>query len=445
MPRPLSFIHEEILRVAEDLSLDPRSTEFTRTLFLKHTEVSKRDLSEYGGFTKLKFNAAANAGLSPEKNAVASRGVELQNNYYRNAERIAASKTYYAEKVSAALSEVFRTHKLLPDLSVKKVSAKPPVGKGTKGATSPVIGKYKENIKVLTLLLSDLHFGTDVTKADVCANEYNWTVAARRMALLCERAAERSHCDQLRVVLNGDILQGVIHLDDRNIKLLTEQIWGATAILVRALDYLSKVWDPTKITVVCLPGNHDRTTYKNNTRELSQRWDSHAHSVFLATALAFRGTGMKFDIPTTGMALLDDLNGGYVLATHGDTEPDPQNVSKKIDTSMMTTKLLRIKESSGVNKNISVALFGHWHTPTVQLLPNGSTIIVNGCLIGVEPYGQHGVGVFSNEPAQVMFETSEGTPVSNIDIVRCKAADSLTRLDSVILPPSIFAGNQLVV
>lgn len=455
MPRPLDHVHREIVRVADEMGVDPRSSDFTRKKFFSHgkspnlafeesddgklvlttdinnidrpTDVTKHDLETYGGFAKLKHDAAHVIGVPSTKDQPAARGVELRNRYVRKLERIVASRTYLNSKLESILEEVF---------------SKNPV-KLNKKRYSP---KTTKTTKILNLLWSDLHFGVDVFDYEVYGNQYTWTVAARRMSKLCVEAVqwEPSLEDtEVRVFLNGDILQGVIHLDDANIRPLTEQIWGATAILTSAIDFLRQFF--TKVTVVCLPGNHDRTTYKNSTRELSQRWDSHAHSLYLALKMAFRGTDVVFDIPTTGIALVDDLNDGYILASHGDTEPDPKNVSKKIDTDRMATNLLKLKELPAVDKNISVALFGHWHTPTIQMLPNGSFLVVNGCLIGTEPYGQNAIGVFGNQPAQVMFESRKGAPIARTSIVPVACADADDSLEDVIATPTLRNNGQLVI
>lgn len=429
MPRPIDFVHDELVRVAKDLGLDPRSSDFTKRLFLGSSEVSKRDLEAYGGFAKLKVDAAHTAGIEPAKDTVASRGVELRNLYVRKLERQAATTDYRTEQLDTCIQRVFSENKIkLSKSHYKKVSKKP-----TK--------------KIVTLLWSDLHFGVDVKDFETVGASYTWQSAARRLAFLCKEAVDTYGHDEnvvLRVVLNGDIIQGVIHLSDHNIKLLTEQLWGASAILVSALDFLKQHFH--QIEVVCLPGNHDRVTYKDAGRAISQRWDSHSHSIYMGLKLAFRGcTGLSFDIPTSGIALMRDLDDNIMLATHADCEPDPKNVSKAIDTNGMALKLLKIKEGWHLDKPVSVAMFGHWHTPTVQMLPTGSMLVVNGNLIGPELYGQNALGIYGNTPSQLMFETVKGDPLRNVRVVRVLSADTDESLDKIIPTPVIIEDGRLVI
>lgn len=440
MPRSLDTVHSELIRVAKELGFNPRSREFTRARFLRHgtdhplteapgtaTDVSKHDLETYGGFTKLKKDAAYIAGL-PSHESVEARGVALRNSYVRKLERDFATTEYYVSRIEDCLEQAFADN----PITIPK---------------SSFVKSRKQQDSMLTLLWSDLHFGVDVQSYEVYGSVYNWQIAARRLAKLCKEAVEYKENlsrTKLRVILNGDIMQGVIHLNDANIKPMTEQIWGATALLVNAISFLRQHFP--EVEVVCLPGNHDRMTYKDAGRQLTQRWDSHAHSIFLGMKLAFaHDNSVSFDIPTTGIALMDDMNGGVMLATHGDVEPDPKNVSKKINTERMASQLLKLKQSQAIEEDISVALFGHWHTPTVQMLPTGSFIVVNGCLIGSEPFGQNAIGEFNNQPSQVMFETTQGCPLGALRVVQVRDADDDKSLDEIISTPKIIENGQLTI
>lgn len=455
MPRSLEHIHRELVRVAKELGVeDPRSREFTRSKFLNHgqgellltetssghmeldpstprpTDVTKHDLEVYGGFAKLKYDAAHTCGIPNMKQQPEARGVELRNLYVRKLERAVATQDYFHKKVDESLRSVFESN----PIRVPK---------------SSFSSSRKKKDRLLTLLWSDLHFGVEVKDYEVYDNRYTWQIASRRLAKLCVEAVEwfpdqdTRDRTELRVVLNGDIMQGVIHLNDANIRPMTEQIWGTVSILTHALSFLRQFYP--KLKVVCLPGNHDRMTYRGPGRATCQRWDSHAHSVYLSLLTAFQGDpGVEFDIPTTGIALLDDFNDGLVLVTHGDTEPDPKNVSKKIDTESLANQLLQIKEVNSIRESISVAMFGHWHTPTIQMLPNGSFMVVNGALIGAEPFGQNAIGVWGNQPSQVIYEAMRGDPFYRHAVCKVKSADSNPSLDDVVPTPKIIENGQLV-
>ncbi len=425
MPRSIDHVHKEIVRVANELGLDPRSRDYTRGKFLLSTDVTKHDLEYLGGWAKLKQDSAHVEGIPPENDTTATRGVELRNLYVRKLERKAATVEYFHERLVDSLEDVFSKN-------VVKLS------------TSKYVKKSKPTKKILTLLWSDLHFGVDVHPYEIYKSQFNWLVASRRMAKLCQAAVEWGNTQdtELRVILNGDIMQGVIHLDDSNLRPMTEQIWGATAILTSAIDFLRQNFG--KITVECLPGNHDRMTYRSLGRSTQQRWDSHAHAVYLAMKMAFRNdVSVTFNIPTSGISLCDDMDSGYILVAHGDMEPTPNNVAVGINTDKLTVKLMKLKEGQAIDRKVSVALFGHWHTPTIQMLPNGTWVVVNGSLIGSEPYGQNIVGEFNSQPAQVMFDSEPGEPFNKVRIVKVKDADQNVDFDKIIPTPVIMSEGQL--
>ena len=120
-------------------------------------------------------------------------------------------------------------------------------------------------------------------------------------------------------------------------------------------------------------------------------------------------------------------------------------LSKKIDTEALTIKLLKLKDSEAIEKRVSVALFGHWHTPTIQMLPSGTTIIVNGSLIGSESFGQNVIGEFNSMPAQVMFDSISGSPARSIRIIQVGGAEGDKSLSKVIPTPKIIVDGNMYI
>jgi predicted phosphodiesterase len=426
MARPLETILEEIVRVAEELDVNPRN--LRRTEFLPNSEVTKHDLEVYGGFSKLRTDAAHVHGVDNHKDMSASRGVELRNSYVRKLERTVATADYLSEKLLTGMVDIFEKHPIV----LPTTHAKPK--------------KVKKQERMLTLLWSDLHFGLDVDPREVYSSEFNWRIAARRMAKCCLQAAswkpEYRENTTLQVVLNGDILAGIIHLSEANIKEIQEQIWGATAILSHALGFLRQHF--SKINVLCLPGNHDRETYRSSERAVSQRWNSYAHSVFMGLKIWFRADKSVFvDVPMSGMGSYETPGGHLVFASHGDTEPSTSNVGKSFDVEKTTKALLKLNSSNTFSKKIEVVLFGHWHQPSMFMLPDGTTCIVNGALIGSDPFAQNGVGFFNSMPAQVMFESVPGFPVGDFRVVQLRDADLDESLDKIINIPGLERGGLI--
>lgn len=427
MARELGHILEEIARVAEDLGVDPRNLK--RKNFLPDTDVTRHDLSYYGGFAKLRADAAHIYGVIPDKDTTQARGVELRNNYVRGLERKVATADYLSEKILSGIQELAERYPIvIPDK--KSVSIK----------------KVDYPTRMLTLLWSDLHFGIDVDPREVLSSEYNWNIACRRMAKLAKLASvwklEHRKETQLQIVLNGDILNGVIHLNEANTKEIQEQIWGASAILVKAIGFLSQHFG--RISVLCLPGNHDRVTYRGPERATAQRWNSYSHSVYLALKCWFREVDhVEFDVPMSGMGSYTTPGGHVVFATHGDTEPSTSNVGKSFNVSKTSEALLKLNAGNVLDAKPKVVLFGHWHQPSQFMLPDGTICIVNGSLIGTDSFAQNVIGHFQSMPAQVMFESVSDFPVGDFRIIQLRDADYDTSLDSIISVPGIEKGGLI--
>ena len=427
MHKELDYVLQEIQRVAEELGLDPRL--MRRAEFLPMTDVSKRDLQKFGGYSKLRADAAHVAGIEPFQDKTKTRGVELRNTYVRKLERKVATADYLSGKILDGIEEIFNKNPIV-------------IPNGAK--VPPEKHKYKD--RNLTLLWSDLHFGVDVDPREVLQCEYNWEIASRRMAKLCQQASlwkpEHRKDTRLQIVLNGDIIHGIVHLSESNIRELTEQIWGATAILSKAIGFLAQHFG--SVHVLCLPGNHDRVSYRTSERSVAQRWNSHGHSIFLALKCYFREVkNVEFDIPMAGMGSYETPGKHIIFATHGDTEPSTSNVGRSFDVKKTTEAMLKLNAGNVLPRKASVVLYGHWHQPSLFMLPDGTNCVVNGSLIGSDSYAQNGIGYFNSMPAQIMFESVADYPVGDFRIVQLRDADKDKDMDKIIHIPNINKGGLI--
>lgn len=381
------------------------------------TNVTQADLNLYGGLRKV-VDDAFGSGIKP--NLAEREGLLARTAYTRRLERALGQRDYLGSVVEKALVEAFTAAPIR--LSTERYI--PPRAPGR---------------RMLVAHLSDSHFGLVVDPKEVPGNSFNWTIAARRMALYATQIASwkpdhRGETD-LQVVINGDIIAGIIHLDDKGVALLTEQIHGTASILVGFFDYLRQFFG--RIRVTCGPGNHDRMTKE---RQVAQRWDSHASQIYLALKMAFRGdAGIDFDIPRTGEGVFE-LPGGDALgmASHGDVKPTISNVGKSLNIKPMVDMIYRINASGEFDRPVRVLLLGHWHVPFV--MPTGiASIVVGGSVIGPDSFARYGCGVRGNDgtPMQVMFESTPGFPLGDIRFVHLKPADDDEALDTVIPTPSL--------
>lgn len=340
--------------------------------------------------------------------------------YVRSLERQVGRRGYLADRLEVALKRAFAAN------PIKLSPCRLP--------TRTVPGR-----RLVTLLASDIHFGLNVDPREVPGGGYNWLIASRRMARLAAETVswKERHREEtdLQVTICGDLLAGRIHLDDAGIRPLTEQIHGATMIMVPFLDYLSQHFQ--RVHVSCLPGNHDRVTRE---RQIANRWDAHSHAVYLAIAQAFRQSeNVTVDVPLTGDCAIE-LPGGKSLAfyTHGDVRPTVANVGKSLDLKPMIANLNRLNSSGEFKKPVRLLACGHWHSPFVAPAGTG-TVIVNGCVIGADAFARNGCGIFGDEgtPMQIVFESVPGYEFGDSRFIRLREADNDPIYDKIIRAPDL--------
>lgn len=298
----------------------------------------------------------------------------------------------------------------------------------------------KKKSRTLVVSVSDTHFGANIEKAEMQGiNEFNWVVAARRMAYLakqvCEYKPEHRKETDVVIQINGDIIAGVIHNQEHFVDLLTTQFAGALDILSQFVSYISNEFSSVK--VVCTTGNHGRAMHKSDHgRATTHKWDSFEHMLYIALKekMIERHKNVSFFIPEAPFALYK-VQGHTVIQTHGDTVINVGNVGNSLNMKSINEQINNVNSSELVQRQESIeAVFvGHVHVGTVQLLNNGCTLVVNGCLSGVDPFAQS-IGIFSNNPVQLICEATKDYCVGDFRMVQVKGCEEDRRLDKIIKP-----------
>ena len=375
-----------------------------------------------GSWQRLRQSAAVAFGDRPHDQDIVERESSLSaSSYVRKLERQIGRPEAMARRLDQSLSRALEENPVVIRHQKRWWKRKTP----------------KRIKRMLSVLLSDLHFGVLVDPKEVYGGGYTWEIARRRLAQVLVQAAEwkPEHRDDtaLTLLINGDIIEGVIHIHDQNIMPLTVQTTGALYLLAGAIDFL--LCHFPQIHVVCTPGNHGRVTHRGEGRTIAQRNDSHEHSIYYALEMVFRDKPeVTFDIPDSGIGHYYAPGGHLVVTSHGDTEPTVGNVGKSMNTERLANKLRAMDSARVFKKPIDILAVGHWHTPMVLMLPHGAHTIVNGCLIGGSPFSQNGVGAWVAEPAQLMFESVEHYPLGDTRIVQLHTTDKDRNLDRVIAP-----------
>lgn len=282
--------------------------------------------------------------------------------------------------------------------------------------------------------ISDTHIGAEIDVEELGGiNSYTYIEEARRHAFFFKQLAEYKtrYRDKtsLLLVLNGDLMQGVIH-DQEDAAEMTTQFARALNIYVQGISYVSRFYKSVK--VVCTTGNHARFMHKSNKgRVSSKKWDGF-HSMLhigIRTALS-NYKNVEVEIPVTPYASIDVLGHHFFIA-HGDTVINLGNVSKTINMANIASQVNDITAALG--KVIDVLMAGHVHKSTYQTLDNGTEVVINGPLSGTDPFAQS-IGILHNNPCQQMFEVTENHAVGDMRFVRLKEADQDESLDKIIKP-----------
>lgn len=283
----------------------------------------------------------------------------------------------------------------------------------------------------VVLVLSDLHFGAEL---DAASNPipYRSVEEARRFEYVIRQALDykpqyRQH-SRLRVLLNGDLIEGMLMHDWRAGAPLTEQKVVFWKYLSAAMGLFAQQYP--EVLVECQPGNHGRDKLRHPGRATEFKWDGVEWQMYYALMMMCSDLrNVKWSLPFRAVSVLD-LYGAKALVSHGDTEVpigDPDTQAPK--NALM---LERINASREYGCEFEVAIFGHYHKSRNQ---GGHVIkIFNACL--VPPNGHARGKGYVNEPcSQTIFEAVEGHPVGDYRRIEVgPAQDHDERLGTLIKP-----------
>jgi hypothetical protein len=283
--------------------------------------------------------------------------------------------------------------------------------------------------------LSDTHFGALVDKNEMGSiNSYNYRVACRRVAHFCKNLAyykidKRKQTD-LILVLNGDILAGIIHSREFGVELLSKQFIISLSILIQAISYLSQNFK--NVIVYTSSGNHDRMIHKGSLdRATIHKWDSYATMIFFSLQQKFSTfNNVEINIPKTPFISFY-AQGHRVFATHCDTIVNLGNTSKTLPMDNIANQINKINNSDlATCDKFKIFMFAHVHSVLSTITNNGEHVFINGSVLGSDSFAQS-IGVFSNNPCQQFVEITK-EHVGDMRFVSLKEADNNKDLDKII-------------
>lgn len=380
--------------------------------------IVRRDITRLGGYNRIRDSYFP---PSPTDHA----GTRLQLRQHANLNRKVGKD---ATQITLVMEEVERLSKRVFSGRIKPVKVR-------YSSTKTCV----PNSRVVTLNLSDLHFGSDLKAAETGFLDYGKTEEARRLAFVvkqaCEYKPEYRSATRLRLNLLGDLIHGKLH-DQVDGAVLAEQISRAIHLLTQAVAQLAAHYP--SIDVECTTGNHGRNLTRHFGRATVGKFDSNETVIYSAIKNACRHlTNVRFSIPLRPFGVYEDF-GKKTFVTHGDTVLRPGNPGKSINTGGLEAQINRWNASLSDSDEYAVFIMGHVHVPMATQLANGAHVITNGCLIPADNFCVS-IGLPETVCSQILFESIAGYPVGDLRMISlAPSVDKMSELDQIIEPWSEY-------
>jgi hypothetical protein len=412
------IIAELIKRTAKELGKNPH--EINKSQLLKaDTNLTDWTLRGLGGLQAIKERFFP----VTTKDLVEISETKDVNLYIKQLEAKVATKESFQQKL---LLSVQSSLKPLPKIVPKKF--KP---------------SSIEQERQIVLMLNDTHFGLIVHSDEVNeVNSFGWTQACRRTAMMLKetlnyKVHNRNQVSKVHLILNGDLIQGVIHgLQMDQMEKSIYQVNGAVHILTHLIAGLAQEFKEVEVHGIC--GNHEDALHKRDhgKRVASEKYDSYANIIFYALSAGFRlSDQVKFNF-TKGLHLSIDLPAGRALVAHGDTL-----FSRALGN---PGTVLNVKALSGAIREwnagelakgrppAKLLLFGHVHSYASFITPDGVMVYIAPSLSGTDGYSHGSFNANTNITGQVVFESTPKFIMGDSRLVRLNDADNDSNLDSLI-------------
>jgi len=414
MKSEIQRIKDAIELAAKSADIHPRQV--TKLMVLEADEtISDWMLRKCGGLSAVKNNFPMT-----NKDLADIRGQKETTAYINDLEKRVSEKEHFEKELISNLNKI---------VSPKLVK--------------PYVAKVKRNKlnRHIVAMLNDVHYGLVVDPVEVgMVNKFGWKEAGRRTAcfitqLVDYKADKRDQVECLHLILNGDMIQGMIHdLTARTAELLIHQVNGAVHILGHSISHLAANYK--KVVIHGVSGNHDDATHRREGgRVLSHKYDSYTNMVYYALSAMFRNQkNVEFHFPKSLYGTID-LPAGRIGFTHGDTmfSSTLGNPSKRLNTGGLSDALSRFNsgEIEKDNPKIKLFLFGHVHSHAEFTTFDGTRVMVAPSLSGVDSFASS-LAINHNQVGQLMFESTKDHLIGDKRLAELIEADNNTSLDKII-------------
>jgi hypothetical protein len=295
--------------------------------------------------------------------------------------------------------------------------------------------KKKIEQRRVNLVLSDLHFGSDLT-ANTNLDSYGIIEESRRMARVVLETInykpQYRDITTLNIHMLGDILQGKLH-DPMDGDKMVNQFWRAFHIFTHAITLLAQSFP--YVIIDTMTGNHGRNPARHHNRAVIDKTDSYEGMLYAALKVYFsKVPNVEINIYETPFYIRECF-GQHGFYTHGDTVLNVGNPGKVVNTEAIAKHVNDINDGLAMH-NLKSNLFciGHVHTPVVMKLNNGIDVVINGALVPSDRFAKS-IGIFSTACAQQVFESVPGYIMGDHRAIVVGSKDDADASLDKIIPP----------
>lgn len=290
-----------------------------------------------------------------------------------------------------------------------------------------------ETNRIITVVLSDHHIGSDIQKMET-GHQFGAIEEARALAYLSEQIINYKirHRDEtiLNILFLGDIIENELH-GRTTADLVHLQACRAIWLYPQMLRQLAGNFK--HINVYFAVGNHGRDKSFHTERATALKFNALETTIYFAIRQAMSSyKNITFFQPTTPWVVFNLFEfKGY--ATHGDTHLDVGNPGEKINVAYIEQQINKINASLKDTEEYKVFVAGHVHQPIITQLTNGSYLILNGALVPPNSYAQS-LNIMEAPQVQVLWEATPQHPVGDFRMINVAESATMSKLDKIIIP-----------
>ena len=312
-------------------------------------------------------------------------------------------KYAYTEEEEVGAADFYKREMLKAEKKIRKLQAEAFIGKEKVNRMAEAAAEVKPAIVKMNMVnsgkcsgkyhnvlpISDLHFG-EVVQPNVAFgyNKYNPDIAIHRLEKLFEdnyRFATMYGCDDLHILLLGDLISGEIHdeLRETNAYTAPKCVSVLNSVLTGIIIKYAKLYKRVKIS--CVVGNHSRTGKKLQSKNRAQ--DNYEHIIYstIKDRCEAETTNVDVEFDDEAAVLITTIGNQKWMLEHGDRYKGSTAAAGAINT------ILRQIGNDLRRNHADVAIMGHWHTGAegaVDAREDGkmTKVYVNPSIVGPDDF-----------------------------------------------------------